>query len=238
VRAEYGYSQIKFAGQAFYSFVETHEKELGGGRGVNGKWKEEKEWREAVNVLRVHKIFMGFYFCIGLERALREGGLWDEHTEDFEEIVRLSEAIIGPHQGSAEHGGGVKRVLCHDTGIVTGIVLPLNFVATKCRVRMIRWKAVKLMRRTERQEGLWNSVLTALAAEQLVRLEEEWLVEEKVPREKRFRCAEVRFDLQERMARLRYRRLEVGVLTIRPLVKWSGLRGRFVGEWTTVVAIK
>jgi hypothetical protein len=101
-------------------------------------------------------------------------GLWDEHTEDFGEIVRFSEAIIGPYESSAEHGGVVKRVFCHDTGTVTGTVLPQNFVVAKCRVRRTRWKAIELMRRTERQEGLWNSVLTALAAEPLVRLEEEW----------------------------------------------------------------
>jgi len=146
-------------------------------------------------------------------------GLWDEHTEDFEEIVRHSEAIIGPYEGSAEHGGVVKRVFSYDTGIATGTVLPQNFVAGKCRARRTRWKAIELMSRTERQEGLRNSVLTALAAEPLVRLEEEWLVEEKVPREKRTWCAEVRFDLQERRARLRYgrlRRLEVGVFAHPP----------------------
>jgi hypothetical protein len=197
---------------------------LGGG-GVNGEGKDEKEWRDAVSVLRVHKIFMGFYFCVDLERALRDEGLWDEHTEDFEEIVRLSEDIIGPHEGSAEHGGGVKRLLCHDTGNVTGIILPLNFVATKCRVRSIRWKAIELMRRTKRQEGLWNSVLTAMAAEQLVRLEEEGPVEEKVPREKRIRCAEVRFDLQERRARLRYGRLEIGVFAHPPPREMEWIEG-------------
>lgn len=143
-------------------------------------------------------------------------GLWDEHIEDFEEIVRLSKAIIGPYEGSAEHGGVVKRVFCHDTGIVAGTLLPQNFAVAKRRVRRTRWKAIELMRRTERLEGLWNSVLTALAAEPLVRLEEEWLVEEKAPREKRARCAEVRFDLQERRARLRYGRLEVGVFAHPP----------------------
>jgi hypothetical protein len=143
-------------------------------------------------------------------------GLWDEHTEDFGEIVRFSEAIIGPYESSAEHGGVVKRVFCHDTGTVTGTVLPQNFVVAKCSVRRTRWKAIELMRRTERQEGLWNSVLTALAAEPLVRLEEEWLVEKKAPRETRTRCAEVRFDLQDRRARLRYGRLEVGVFAHPP----------------------
>jgi hypothetical protein len=198
---------------------------------------DEKDWKEAVNVLKVHRIFMSFYYCVDLERAMRDEGLWDEYTENFEKIVRLSEDIIGPQEGvrgepSGAGGddwrcrGPVKRVLCDDTGVVAGIVLPLHMVAIKCRVRHIRWKAIELLKRTERQEGLWNSVLAGLVAEQLVRLEEEWLVGEQVPREKRIRGAEVRFDMQERKAYLRYGRLEEGMFRRPPPSEMEWIEGR------------
>jgi hypothetical protein len=108
----------------------------------------------------------------------------------------------------------VKRVLCHSD---EGIVLPLWFVATKCRVSSVRWKAIELMRRTERQEGLWNSVLTALVAERLIRLEEESMgggeevkTQEgiKIERGKRIRGAVATLHMEERRARVRFGRLK------------------------------
>ncbi len=98
--------------------------------------------------------------------------------------------------------GTVKRVLCLDAGIV----LPLYFVATKCRVRRIRWKAIELLRRAKRQEGLWNSVLTALVAERVIRIEEEGLGsdEELVTRENRVRGVILGLDVEERKAFLSY----------------------------------
>ena len=55
--------------------------------------------------------------------------------------------------------------------------LPLYSAATKRGTHSLRWHAITLLRRTERQEGLCNSVLTAMVAERLVGIEEEaWLM--------------------------------------------------------------
>lgn len=208
--------RLRLWDQGFTSLVKRGEFD---GRRRDGGDERDNEWREAVNVLKVQRIFMNFYFCVDLERAVRDEGLWDEYTSHFEEVVRLSEAIVGnseaeqtfsPSETSTGNGSAVRRVLCLDAGII----LPLYFVATKCRVRSIRWKAIELLRRTERQEGLWNSVLTALVAERLVRIEEEGLVGEELEREKRIRGVEVRFELDERRACLRYGRLKAGVFGI------------------------
>jgi hypothetical protein len=109
----------------------------------------------------------------------------------------------------------VKRVLCHSDA---GIVLPLWFVATKCRVSSIRWKAIELMRRTERQEGLWNSILTALVAERLIMLEEESMggragevgVQEgiRIEKAKRIKGAMASLDMEERRACVRFGRMK------------------------------
>lgn len=47
----------------------------------------------------------------------------------------------------------------------TGIVLPLYFVATKCRYPTIRRKSIALLKSTPRQEGVLNSMLTGRVAE-------------------------------------------------------------------------
>ncbi|KAE9369184.1 hypothetical protein N431DRAFT_546736 [Stipitochalara longipes BDJ] len=196
--------------RAFGSFVSRKKKEgsTKGGQieGGVGTRETEKAWKDAINVLRVQRIFNSFFFCVDLERVLRDEGIWDEYTADFEEILRLSEAIIGPETPSSGNSEEVKRVLCLDAGII----MPLYFVATKCRIGAIRWKAIALLRRTERQEGLCNSVLTALVAERLVRIEEEQIVGGEIRTEDRVRGVELSLKVEERKASLRYARLERG----------------------------
>lgn len=196
--------RLKSWDRAFKLLVERFEKEKG----------KDKEWRDVVNVMRMQRIFMSFYFCIDVKRATRDESMWDEYTEEINLINELAEEIIGP-RSEGDGRGGVKRVLCHSDA---GIVLPLWFVATKCRVSSIRWKAIELMRRTERQEGLWNSILTALVAERLIMLEEESMggragevgVQEgiRIEKAKRIKGAMASLDMEERRACVRFGRMK------------------------------
>ncbi|KAN0101530.1 hypothetical protein V8E51_012040 [Hyaloscypha variabilis] len=163
----------------------------------------DKDWNDAVAVLKIQRIFMSFFFCVDLERTVRDESIWDEYTEDFSTIIALSESVIGPPPPLTQPP---KRILSLDAGIV----LPLYFVATKCRLSPLRWQAIALLRRTERQEGLCNSILTALVAEKLVRIEEEGMVDGRIGMKERVRGVELRFKVEERRASLRYARLEKG----------------------------
>lgn len=203
--------RLKMWDVAFEAFVRRREREMGLERMKGrGEGREVREWREAVNLMRVHRISWSFFYCIDLERATVDETLWDEYIEDFKTVVALAEEIVGPREDGVDENGRIKRVLCLDAGIV----LPLYFVATKCRVRRIRWKAIELLRRTERQEGLWNSVLTALVAERVIRIEEEGMGweeevgsrEEVISRENRVRGVILGLDAEERKAFLSYGR--------------------------------
>ena len=165
-------------------------------------------FQNTVNILKVQKILMGITLGVSQARAMVDECIWDLYTAEFEELTKVAEAVIVVRENGK--GGKVGRVLCLDVGIV----LPLFYVATRCRNRKIRWKAVELMRRTERQEGLWNSILFAKAAERCIEIEEEGLMLSRndawegivVPREKRVRGVEAIFEDQDRRARVRYRR--------------------------------
>ncbi len=196
------------------------------GRRERGKDRNERGFEEGVNLLKIQKVFMDCNIGVDQRKAVTDECVWDEYTAEFEEIVRLAEAIV-TREGEDEHYGEpgfAKRVLCLDAGIT----LPLYFVAAKCRDRGIRWRAIEVMRRTERQEGLWNTVLTSKVAERLIRIEEEELVEGEegvVPREKRIRGVEVVFVVDERRACLNYRRMiasdmPVGTDCIEDWVEW------------------
>jgi hypothetical protein len=56
-----------------------------------------------------------------------------------------------------------------------GLIVPLYFVAGKCRMHSVRRKAIELLRVRERQEGVSNSFMAAKVAERLVEIEEEGL---------------------------------------------------------------
>jgi hypothetical protein len=163
-------------------------------------------FQNTVNILKVQKILMEITLGVSQARAMVDECIWDLYTAEFEELTNVAEAVIVGREKSK--GGKVERVLCLDVGIV----LPLFYVAARCRNRKIRWKAVELMGRTERQEGLWNSVLFAKAAERVIEIEEEGLMlggdddgeGTVVPREKRVRGVEAIFEGQDRRARVRY----------------------------------
>lgn len=53
-----------------------------------------------------------------------------------------------------------------------GIIPPLFIVATKCRNRDIRHRAITLLRTCNRREILWDSKLAAEAAAQVIMIEE------------------------------------------------------------------
>ncbi|KAK4216722.1 hypothetical protein QBC37DRAFT_278556, partial [Rhypophila decipiens] len=56
-----------------------------------------------------------------------------------------------------------------------GLAMPLYFTVKRCRHPVTRRRALGLLRRLNRQEGVWNCALAARAAEEVVILEEEGL---------------------------------------------------------------
>jgi len=171
------------------------------------KAAERSGYKEAIIVLKMQRMLMYLMLATPLLRPSTDEMLWDHYTPEFSQIIELAEKIIPP---SATGEVDVKEQRRRrEISLDSESILPLYFVAAKCRVREIRWKAIGLLRRSERQYVLCNSVLTAGVAERLVRIEEEGMEEVgdgKVEREKRVKYVEARFYFGERRARVTYNR--------------------------------
>jgi hypothetical protein len=169
---------------------------------------EDEKTRKSVLLLRIHKLLIGISLGIDFFRALTDETVWDEYTFEFEAIISHATELID--SSWIAEPGQKQRIFNLDTGII----IPLYFVAGKCRNYRIRRKAIELLKASGRQEGVSNSDLTARVAERLVEVEEKGLLgrdgdfggAKNVPRENRVAWVEIMFDAQEPRAFLRYRK--------------------------------
>lgn len=157
-----------------------------------------------LQVLRMHRIVVGLNFSIDQIRAKVDECVWDNHMSAFRAIINIAESIALPESTSL---GSKKRftVFSMDSGTMVG----LYTVATKCRDGFIRRQALDLMRREDRQEGVWNSILTSRVAQRQMEIEEEGLgggmVEAgDIPDSRRVTGLEVSFDPSQRRAKVHY----------------------------------
>lgn len=86
------------------------------------------------------------------------------------EILDLGEKIISASSSSNIFGGKTTS-FCLDMGYI----IPIYTVASQCKDPIMRRRAIALLRSTSRQEGIWNSLLVAKAAERITEIEESGL---------------------------------------------------------------
>ncbi|KAK4690572.1 hypothetical protein P7C71_g6246, partial [Lecanoromycetidae sp. Uapishka_2] len=137
--------------------------------------------------------------------AMNDETVWDEYTERLERIVFLGSLIVNSH--SCDH---ITQKRGPEFSLDMNIVAPLYVVAHRCRHPVIRRKAIALLYAAPRQEGIWDSILTARVAEKLIHIEEEGLgnitCPADVPDWARISEVSVKFDLQERSGTISYSR--------------------------------
>jgi hypothetical protein len=92
--------------------------------------------------------------------------VWDNHAKEFSALISLATSIIESANDSTSTDAEVRL------SMETCVVAPLYFMATRCRHRILRRKAIELMRLSPRLEGLCDSRLLAKIAERVVDIEE------------------------------------------------------------------
>ncbi|KAL8727555.1 MAG: hypothetical protein Q9166_005961 [cf. Caloplaca sp. 2 TL-2023] len=131
---------------------------------------------------------------------------WDGIMPVFEDLIDMAAAVIDAQKATDEKFGQ-KPLFQLDQSIIG----PLFGVAHKCRDPFLRRKAISMLYSAPRQEGVWDSILTARVAERIMNLEEEGLEEVKcaadVPDWVRISDIQVTFDLQARRGYIRLSRL-------------------------------
>lgn len=86
---------------------------------------------------------------------------------EMKTMVALCEEII-PFVSDGTEPVQQRTSFCLDIGYI----IPLYTVASQCQDITTRRRAIALLRSTPRQEGLWNSLIIAKAAERILEIEE------------------------------------------------------------------
>lgn len=115
---------------------------------------------------------------------------YDAHLADFKAIVSHATSLVDvrPEEDDSSAAAAAAAGSVEEVGVVgdggggtpfsfeMGIVPNLYWAAIKCRHHTVRWRAIRLLRRSRRREGLWDSALDARVATKVVELEEEGTV--------------------------------------------------------------
>lgn len=128
---------------------------------------------------------------------------WDRFTARYEHIVELASLIVEP---SPDGNTQMQRPEFSQDMNTVG---PLYALAHRCRDPVIRRKAVAILYAAPRQEGVWDSILTARVAEKVISIEEEGLgiviCAADVPDWARINDVSVKFDLHGRLGAISYK---------------------------------
>jgi hypothetical protein len=163
---------------------------------------------------------MGVHLSIDLFRVVDDEMVWDEHCQEFKTVVAQAEIVLQLLPGSK------RPSFTFDTEVI----LPLASTVIKCRDGQVRRKAIALLRSAHRQEGIWNSLLTARVAERVMEIEEDELDGEmgstmSIPRWNRVLAVQIKLDNENRRANLQYvKPKEDGRMeTVDEWLEWPGL---------------
>jgi hypothetical protein len=135
---------------------------------------------------------------------------WDKYLPQFEKAVQYAEAYVQTTKSpsaysssSATEPDPTQKVPVLTTSI--DMVLSLFLVSSRCRNRLIRRRALALLKGYHRREALWESNQVASVCERIIELEEKGARGEEIPETSRVS----RIDLiisEDRALQIVYRR--------------------------------
>jgi hypothetical protein len=176
------------------------------------------DWeKKGVKVLQIHRLLA--WTTLSVNPRNNQTG-WDEFRPVFEEIVNLAAAIVEVDNPASDR----TALFSADMGI-TG---PLYDVVARCRHPVTRRKAIAVLKHGVRQEGIWNSFLTAKIAERVMEIEEQGCGEVKeeadIPDWARISNVSPVFDAVARRATLTYSRpdsrFDFVRKTVEEIIEW------------------
>jgi len=123
--------------------------------------------RQAANAIRICHVVASMCLMPAHQKNTDDEEIFRNHNRQFSEIICLVTDIIDSSVDELLGGDTLRFTL---DGCVLG---PLFFVALRCRHKILRRKAIALLRLTRRLEGLWDSHFLAQVAERVMEIEEE-----------------------------------------------------------------
>lgn len=104
---------------------------------------------------------------------------YDDHLTDFQDIIRLANNVIKIRDSGTN--------INYFSGLFTldlGLVVPMFTLLLKCRDRMVRAEALKILAKWH-VEGWWDPLLIIGVARAVIDFEEEGMIDGKIPEEHR-----------------------------------------------------
>jgi hypothetical protein len=89
------------------------------------------------------------------------------YTSDFDIIVNLSKSLVAAAEQDVKNG---KPALTFSADL--GLVGPLYYVCSKCTIPQLRMKAMELLSRCPRREGMWDAEATRTMVGEFWEIEE------------------------------------------------------------------
>ncbi|KFX92355.1 hypothetical protein O988_07309, partial [Pseudogymnoascus sp. VKM F-3808] len=131
--------------------------------------------RRGAMMLRAHLIASIIHLATCL--APNSDTLFDQHLAGFKDVVALSESLISDFSSTASSPQSPGCKIISKQRMPTfltdwGVVLPLYFVAIKCRDSPTRHAALNALDSWRHREGFWDSALAHRIASQVVQMEE------------------------------------------------------------------
>lgn len=217
------------------AYLESYGQSRGMFRDIMQKWSSaleaylakasatmDSKSLQGVAVLKIRHQVSSLHIEYTMQNRLQIPNHWDPLCRECEEIVDLATSVVRLHNNNPSNSSSKSPMFSMDMSIVW----PLFSIVHRCRDPIIRRRAIALLYSTPRQEGLWNSVITARVAEKLMKREEAGLGEVKssndVPEGNRISDIDLQFDLQGRKGCLKYsqrRRTGQHIYVVEPILE-------------------
>jgi hypothetical protein len=154
--------------------------------------------RQAANAMRICHMVATMCFIPLHQKDMNNEEYLNKHNRQFSDIICLVTDIMDSSADEALGGGTLRFTL-------DGCVLaPLFFVAVRCRHKILRRKAISLLRMSRRVEGLWDSLFLAQIAEKVMEIEESQCGGADAAKPLKILDFDIRFEEGRRRASVKY----------------------------------
>ncbi|KAL8979983.1 MAG: hypothetical protein Q9177_005999, partial [Variospora cf. flavescens] len=186
--------QIEHWTSAFQAFLDANVDKIDG-----------KAWQGAL-VLKMSARLAAMNFGVDAYDYLHLQTSWDDQVAVHEELIDMATVILDAQDAPPGKGYRVKPIFQMDHMMIGN----LFGIVHRCRDPYLRRRAIALLYKVPRQEGIWNSELTARCAERIMQVEEDGLgvvtCAEDIPDWARISSVDVKFDPPHRRGCIKFSR--------------------------------
>ncbi|OAQ95842.1 hypothetical protein LLEC1_00262, partial [Akanthomyces lecanii] len=134
-----------------------------------------QEGKRGLALLELQRLYVGVESTVfdGPPGTEEDPLRWDAHTDAFREMIRHAEAATDADTSSQHDAAVISTRKSPQFHMHTGVVPVLYGIIHKCRDPAIRRRAIALMTRSQRLEGVWDSQVVLAVAMRAMAAEEQ-----------------------------------------------------------------